>query len=143
MVKDSIRTYRTFIFIFLLTAAVLSILNLSLMKNIRNKNIIRKNGHQLVSDNAKKYGYSEILNLVLQNKDINILNISVSSENKNLVEIELSYKEADNLSSMYGYIEEIKKEKCFLGIENIKSIKIRKNTKILALLHFLKRIGSS
>lgn len=139
MVKDSIRTYRTFIIVFLLTAGALLILNLSLMKNIRNKNIIRNNVYQLVSNNMERYGYSEILNLVLQNKNVNILNISVPSEDKNLVEIELGYNETDNLSSMYGYIEEIKKEKCFLGIENIKVNKDKEKYKNISFTALFKK----
>ncbi|ERI91320.1 hypothetical protein HMPREF1982_03279 [Clostridiales bacterium oral taxon 876 str. F0540] len=139
MIKNGTTIYKISLFILLVIAAVLSSLDISLINDINNKSNMTKNKVEPLNSTVRKYGYSEILNLVLKNEDIKISNISTSSENNSQVRIDINFKETYNLNDVYKYIEDIRSENCFLGIENVKIDKDNQKNKNISLTVFFRR----
>lgn len=92
--------------------------NYKVIKNINLKTAAVNNVLLDTKDNIKKYGYSDIFNLLIKDSNIGIINITSSLEYKELVNVDIEYN--GDILSFYNTLDFLSKSDNFCYVDNIK-----------------------
>jgi hypothetical protein len=121
--KENLNLYRILISVFLCTGIVLGYMNFSVMKNIYSIKTSSINNIITNETPVKKYGYSDVLNLLEEDINLEILNIISEIENTDIISIDIKYN--STLNDLNNTLEKIKSEPCFVAMENISIDKLK------------------
>lgn len=116
MKKYNLNLYKTIVVLFISIIFILSYENYNLFLEI--KTISVNSLPSSSNSEIKKYGYSDILSLLLKDNNIKIINISSDLEDKNIVNIEIGYY--GDMSSLYNTLEKFQTLDNFCYVDNIK-----------------------
>jgi hypothetical protein len=135
--KENIRTYK--IIIVTLSCVLISLVaaNVLVYRGIRSKGAVKTSTSSEIRVIEKTYGYVDILNIMNEYESLKLIGINSSREENNIVSFDASTE--DNVPSLQDIFEELKKEACFLGVDNIKIHKYGDNkSKVNFTARFIK-----
>jgi hypothetical protein len=115
--KESLNLYKMLIIVFLCICAVLIHMNFNIMENTYSIETSSIRTNNISETLVKKYGYTEILNMLKEDVNLEIVDIKGEIENNNIITIDIKYN--STLEELNNTLEKIKSEPYFLSMKNI------------------------
>jgi hypothetical protein len=115
--KESLNLYKMLIIVFLCICAVLIHMNFNIMENTYSIETSSIRTNNISETLVKKYGYTEILNMLKEDVNLEIVDIKGELENNNIITIDIKYN--STLEDLNNTLEKIKSEPYFLSMKNI------------------------
>jgi uncharacterized membrane protein len=116
--KESIKLYKVTIGIFIFLSAFLIFVNIIIVRNMNLKMAVKTSYSNKPMQMVKKYGYFDVLSIINKYKVLRIEKINNSPNDKGLVAFDIYYQ--GDLQTLNTILEDLKKEGCFVEINNIK-----------------------
>lgn len=127
--KENVKTYK--IIIVTLSCVLISLVaaNVLVYRGIRSKGTVKTSSSSEIRQIEKTYGYVDIFNIMNDYESLKLIGINSSREENNIVSFDVCTE--DDVQSLQNIFEELKKEACFLGVDNIKIYKNGDNKSIV------------
>lgn len=137
MKKYSLYYYRMLIILIIIIILSLSYENYNLIKSINKDSSANNNYLEVANNKLENYSFTDMLEILKRDKNINIVDISKTLDNEKIINIKIEYMGA--LDSLYNTLESFKKSENFCLIDNIKLETNSKNEKIISSnIYFIK-----
>jgi Leucine-rich repeat (LRR) protein len=135
--KENLKLYRILAGVFLIIGLALAAMNINILKSSYLIKTTSVSSNNIIKPIVKAFGYSDILNILKEDENLEILGINKIIDGKNLIEADLKY--LGQIEGLYNTLENIKREACFVSIEKIKINETENHTKdVMLTVTFLK-----
>ncbi|MCM8711033.1 hypothetical protein M2651_08335 [Clostridium sp. SYSU_GA19001] len=135
MKKYNLNLYKLIVLVFVTIIFLLCEENYKLFSSIKSINV---SSHTFsYSSIHKKYGYSDILSILLKDSNITIKNIGSALEDENIANIEIEY--SGDINSFYNILQDFQNLDNFCYADNVKIVIDYSNKQnISSKLYFIK-----
>jgi hypothetical protein len=144
---NNIKNYTIFSILLMIIAVILISMNIIVLNEILLKSISVTNNIEIVKQLPEKYGYSDMLSLIMENSNLELLNIDDTKTQEGIINVDIKFNcEKEKLNSILTYLttkdnfknlnfititsenkSENKEKFLFEGIINADFIKVDKN----------------